>query len=94
MISFELDQNIDATEFRKALKLIKSSMSLAGIESTVLAPAQTSHGLISPEERKNQGIADGLIRFSLGIEDKEDLIVDIEQALKEVSKNQLAINTP
>ncbi len=94
MMSFELDENIDAREFRKALKFIKSSMSLAGIESTVLAPAQTSHGLLSPEERKKQGIADGLIRFSLGIEDKEDLIADIEQALKEVSKNQLAINTP
>jgi cystathionine beta-lyase len=81
MLSFELNANIDSYTFQQALKLIKSSMSLAGVESTMLSPSKTSHGLLSPEERENQGIADGLIRFSLGIEDIEDLIEDIEQAL-------------
>ena len=56
-------------------------MSLAGVESTVLSPTKTSHSLLSPEERANQGIVDGLIRFSLGIEDIEDIISDIEQAI-------------
>jgi len=90
MMSFELNANYDASDFQRALKLIKSSMSLAGVESTVLSPSQTSHALIGPEERKNQGIADGLIRFSVGIEEPEDLIVDIEQALETVKKSSLA----
>lgn len=92
MLSFELKESINATDFRKALKLIKSSMSLAGIESTVLSPTQTSHALLSAEERYKQGIADGLIRFSLGIEEAEDLIADIEQALKKVKAKQPALN--
>ncbi|MEX0291010.1 MAG: PLP-dependent aspartate aminotransferase family protein [Flavobacteriaceae bacterium] len=82
MMSFELREGLDASEFQKSLGLIKSSMSLAGIESTVLSPSQTSHALLSPEDRKAQGIADGLIRFSLGIEETEDLIEDIELALE------------
>ncbi len=90
MMSFELNANYDASDFQKALKLIKSSMSLAGVESTVLSPTQTSHALIGPEERENQGIADGLIRFSVGIEEPEDLIADIEQALETVKKASLA----
>jgi len=90
MMSFELSTNYDASEFQKALNLIKSTMSLAGVESTVLSPTQTSHALIGPEERKNQGIADGLIRFSVGIEEPEDLIADIEQALKKVRKPSIA----
>ena len=89
MMSFELNANYDASDFQKALKLIKSTMSLAGVESTVLSPTQTSHALIGPEERKNQGISDGLIRFSVGIEEPEDLIADIEQALEKVKKSSL-----
>jgi len=92
MLSFELKESIDATEFRKALKLIKSSMSLAGVESTMLSPTQTSHALLSEEDRIKQGIADGLIRFSIGIEEAEDLIADIDQALAEVKAKQPALN--
>ncbi|MFT5863069.1 MAG: cystathionine beta-lyase [Flavobacteriales bacterium] len=86
MMSFELAPHIDAEAFLKALQLIKASMSLAGVESTMLCPAQTSHFLLGEEERKNQGIAEGLIRFSVGIEDKKDLIADIEQALVAVQQ--------
>lgn len=84
MLSFELNPEIDASLFFKALKLIKPSMSLAGIESTMLSPTQTSHSLMSPEDRAKQGIKDSLIRFSLGIEETEDLIADIEQAIANV----------
>jgi len=84
MLSFELQEGLDASRFQKSLKLIKPSMSLAGVESTVLSPSQTSHALLGAEERKRQGIKDGLIRFSVGIEETEDLIADIEQALEEV----------
>jgi len=84
MLSFELNSEIDASLFFKHLKLIKPSMSLAGIESTVLSPTKTSHALMSPEDRKKQGIKDSLIRFSLGIEEIEDLVGDIEQAISKV----------
>ena len=86
MVSFELNQSIDASTFLKHLQLIKPSMSLAGIESTMLRPVQTSHALMSPEDREKQGIRDGLIRFSVGIEEVEDIITDIEQAVQKAAK--------
>ena len=86
MLSFELKAGLDAGLFQKKLNLIKSSMSLASIESTISSPTLTSHALLTPEERENQGIRDGLMRFSLGIEEKEDLMADIEQALAEVRR--------
>ena len=84
MLSFELNSNLDASQFLKSLHLIKPSMSLAGLESTMLLPSETSHALLSPEERRKQGISDNLIRFSVGIEEKEDLINDIEQAILKI----------
>jgi cystathionine beta-lyase len=84
MLSFELNASIDTSLFFKQLELIKPSMSLAGIESTMLSPTKTSHALMSAEDRAKQGIKDSLIRFSLGIEETEDLIADIEQAIAKV----------
>ena len=82
MMSFELMEGIDAMDFQNALKLIKPSLSLAGLESTTVSPAQTTHALLSAEERLERGIKDGLIRFSVGIEESKDLIEDIDQAIK------------
>ncbi|WP_299799442.1 PLP-dependent aspartate aminotransferase family protein [uncultured Maribacter sp.] len=82
MLSFELNSHLNSSQFQKALQLIKPSMSLAGVESTVISPTQTSHALMSAEVRAEQGIADGLIRFSVGIEEVEDLQQDILQALE------------
>ncbi len=84
MLSFELNGDLDASLFQKALSLIKPSMSLAGVESTVISPTKTSHALMSAEVRAEQGIADGLIRFSVGIEEIEDLKEDILQALESI----------
>lgn len=81
MMSFELRQGLNARFFQQQLRLIKPSMSLAGVESTVLSPTMTSHHSLTPEERKIQGISEGLIRFSVGIEEVEDLQRDIEQAI-------------
>ncbi|MEW2921910.1 PLP-dependent aspartate aminotransferase family protein [Muricauda sp. ANG21] len=83
MLSFELP-NMDISLFFKHLKLIKPVMSLAGVESTVISPVTTSHALMSPEDREKQGIKDCLVRFSLGIEEVEDLIEDLEQAIAKV----------
>ena len=81
MMSFELTAKYHAEKFLKALTLIKPSMSLAGVESTMLLPSKTSHALLSEFDRATQGITDQLIRFSVGIETKKDLIEDIEQAI-------------
>ena len=81
MLSFELKDPWNSEGFLKALKLIKPSMSLAGVESTMLLPSKTSHALLTDSERMEQGITDQLIRFSVGIETKSDLIEDIQQAL-------------
>lgn len=84
MLSFEMDPSIDVSLFFKQLNLIKPSMSLAGIESTLVSPVMTSHALMSPGDREKQGIKDSLIRLSLGIEEVEDLTADIEQAIAKV----------
>jgi len=82
MLSFELEESIDSRNFLNSLQLIKPSMSLAGVESTILAPAKASHALLGEEERKKQGISEGLLRLSVGIENKKDIISDLEQAFE------------
>src|SRR5690606_41097472 len=86
MLAFELNDGINAMEFQNHLQLIKSSMSLAGVESTVTSPYKTSHALLTADEQKAIGVSDNLIRFSVGIETKQDLIDDIEQAILKVKK--------
>ena len=80
VISFELNKKVDPKTFLKSLKMINPSMSFAGVESTMLSPAETSHYLLTPEDRLAQGITDNLIRFSVGIEDVPDIQNDIERA--------------
>jgi cystathionine beta-lyase len=87
MLSFELMPNVNTSDFFKNLKLIKPSMSLAGVESTLLSPRLTSHASLTETERKQQGITEQLIRFSVGIEDVEDLKNDLNQALINAEKN-------
>lgn len=87
MLSFEINESYDVKTFLNSLRMIKPSMSLAGVESTILSPAKTSHGLLTPEDRKKQNISDGLLRFSVGIEDVEDIIADMEQAFN-IIKNR------
>ncbi len=90
MLSFELNEGIDAMAFQKQLQLIKSSMSLAGVESTMLLPSETSHALLTPEQRAALGISDQLIRFSVGIETFKDLKNDIKQAIAKTKVEVLA----
>ena len=81
MLSFELNNLDEAIKFTRKIKLIKSAMSLGGVESTICSPTLTSHSKISKEEREKIGIFDGLLRFSVGIEDFEDIRNDLDQAL-------------
>ncbi|WP_115463097.1 trans-sulfuration enzyme family protein [Winogradskyella aurantiaca] len=92
MMSFELKDYINAEDFQKSLQLIKPSMSLAGVESTVISPHLTSHALLTQEERDAIGISDGLIRFSVGIEELKDLKQDIKQAIKKAQKTEPVLN--
>lgn len=87
MLSFELkEQNAElADRFLKALHYPICAPSLGGVESLITRPATTSHLGLSKADRKNIGITDSLIRFSTGIEATEDLIEDLEQALKKIS---------
>jgi len=84
MLSFELSNLEDAVLFTRKIKLIKSAMSLGGVESTICSPSLTSHSKISKEERENLGIFDGLLRFSVGIEDHNDIINDLKQAFSKI----------
>lgn len=79
MLAFEIAGA--AGRFMKNLRLITPALSLGGVETIICSPAETSHAKISPEERSELGISDNLLRLSVGIEDPDDLIADIEQAL-------------
>jgi len=82
MLSFELEGGTEAAEaFFDRAKLPVIAPSLGGIETLLTRPATTSHSGLSPEERVKMGIADGLVRVSVGIENTEDLIADFSQAL-------------
>ena len=81
MLSFELKSNIDPIKFVQDLKIIKPTMSLAGVESTITSPALSSHKKIDPEISRALGISDNLLRFSVGIENFEDLVLDLDKSL-------------
>jgi cystathionine beta-lyase/cystathionine gamma-synthase len=83
MLSFEPDEaKVDADRFVRGLRIIQPAVSLGGVESTICAPAVTSHAKLSAAERKRIGIPDSLLRLSVGIEQADDLIEDIERAMK------------
>ena len=81
MLSFELKSNIDPIKFVQDLKIIKPTMSLAGVESTITSPALSSHKKMDPEIRRALGISDNLLRFSVGIDYFEDLVLDLDKSL-------------
>jgi cystathionine beta-lyase/cystathionine gamma-synthase len=84
MMSFEVKSRQEAERFLKALKIFLNAESLGGVESLASHSATTTHGSVSEETRQRMGINEGRIRLSVGIEDKEDLIADLDQALKAV----------
>ena len=81
MLSFDLGSRDAAARFLGALRIFLNAESLGGVESLASHSATTTHAALSDAERAAAGITEGMIRLSIGIEDKEDLIADLEQAL-------------
>jgi cystathionine beta-lyase/cystathionine gamma-synthase len=73
-----------ADRFVRALRLAKLAPSLGGVETLISEPRFTSHAAMTPEQREANGIRDGFLRVSLGIEDAADLIADFDQALRAI----------
>jgi len=84
MLSFDLGSREAAGRFLAAIKLFLNAESLGGVESLASHSATTTHAALSDEDRASVEITEGLIRLSVGIEDKDDLVADLEQALKTV----------
>lgn len=82
MMSFEVTDKINSEDFVSDLKIISPTMSLAGVESSITSPSKTSHKKVDPQIRKKLGISDNLLRFSVGIEDIDDLMLDLDKSLK------------
>lgn len=83
MVSVVLKGGLErALRFMRATHLFRLAESLGGVESLMCHPATMTHASIPPEERARIGVSDALIRLSVGIEDAEDLIADLEQALQ------------
>ena len=82
MISFELYENYDINKFFESLELISLAESLGGVESLVCHPASMTHAAIPADIRNKVGITDGLIRLSTGIENIEDILKDLGQAIE------------
>ncbi|MDQ8164378.1 MAG: PLP-dependent aspartate aminotransferase family protein [Gemmatimonadota bacterium] len=83
MLAIELTAGAKGTErFLRRLKLFQHAASLGGVDSLVSEPRYTSHARLSSEARARAGVPDGFLRLSIGLEDADDLIADLEQALK------------
>jgi cystathionine gamma-synthase len=83
LVSFELDATLEQTgAFIDALELPYLAPSLGGVESLVEQPVIMSYYEMAPEDRQQIGISDSLVRYAAGIEDTDDLLSDVEQALK------------
>jgi cystathionine beta-lyase/cystathionine gamma-synthase len=84
MISFELKDagRSEVFAFMDRLKLVVRATSLGDVHTMMLYPAMSSHREVSPKQRERMGIGDGLVRLSVGIEAAEDVIADLEQALR------------
>jgi cystathionine beta-lyase/cystathionine gamma-synthase len=89
MLSFEVDgTGEDARRLTESLRLFTLAPSLGGVDSLVSIPVLTSHAMISAEQRQKMGVTEQLIRVSVGIENVDDLIADLEQAFAAVSSSR------
>ena len=83
MIAFELKGGMQAgVALMEHVRISTLAVSLGNVDSLISHPASMTHSTVSPEIRQAMGISDGLVRYSIGIENVEDLVADLEQALK------------
>jgi cystathionine beta-lyase/cystathionine gamma-synthase len=95
VLSFEVDGTADDTKkASESLSLFALAPSLGGVESLVCLPVLTSHAMISADQRQKMGVTDQLVRLSVGIENTDDLIADLDRALAAVSaaRQQVAVS--
>jgi cystathionine beta-lyase/cystathionine gamma-synthase len=90
MISFDLGGYGEAKAFLDALRLCALAESLGGVETLISHPATMTHASVPPDERRRTGITDGLVRISVGLEDAEDLIADLERGLAAAGRTAVA----
>jgi cystathionine gamma-lyase/cystathionine beta-lyase/cystathionine gamma-lyase/homocysteine desulfhydrase len=84
MLAFETGSLENARAVLKSVRLCSLAESLGGVETLISHPATMTHASVPPEERQRLGITDGLVRISVGIEDVEDLLADLDQALAKI----------
>ncbi|MFA6456684.1 MAG: cystathionine gamma-synthase [Bacteroidota bacterium] len=84
MISFDLRSLANAKKFLRAVKLCALAESLGGVETLISHPASMTHASVPKADRIKNGVTDGLVRISVGIEDVEDIIADLKQALSKI----------
>ena len=83
MVTLELSGGLTAAErFYDRLRLVARAASLGGVESLASLPVHTSHFGLSPEKLREAGVDPGMVRLSLGVEDADDIVADVEQALQ------------
>jgi cystathionine beta-lyase/cystathionine gamma-synthase len=87
VVSFEIEGNgEDACRVAEGLSLFTLAPSLGGVDSLVSIPVLTSHAMIAPELRRKMGVTEQMIRLSVGIENSDDLIADLEKGLAVLSR--------
>jgi cystathionine beta-lyase/cystathionine gamma-synthase len=89
MVSFEVEgTGEDARKVSESMRLFTLAPSLGGVESLVSIPVLTSHAMIPAAERAKMGVTEQMVRLSVGIENADDLIADLEHALEAVAAPQ------
>ncbi len=84
MVSFEVGSLEAARIVLESVKLCTLAESLGGVETLICHPATMTHASVDPDKRQRLGITDGLVRISVGIEDTDDIVADLDQALKQI----------
>ena len=84
MVAFDVGSLEAARIVLESVKLCTLAESLGGVETLICHPATMTHASVDQEKRNRLGITDGLVRISVGIEDKDDIIADLDQALKQI----------
>jgi len=84
MVAFDVGSLENARTVLESVRLCTLAESLGGVETLISHPATMTHASVLPETRARLGITDGLVRISVGLEETEDIIADLDQALSKI----------